>query len=182
MFRQSGYPFERGAESVKWNRTRIEAGAGQVDAIAPQIVSASRATDIPAFHADWLVERIRRLGRRLAAYTTRFVFSFADIAPYWKVQHNLRRAGCAYREAEERDVADAASGIAELCQSWGIPTYTCAEVVNLELISSSSCPVTTLPCARSWGEMNTLGTLSLAEPVMERRRRTRDIARRAAAS
>ena len=37
---------------------RIETGE-EVEAIAPVIVSASRATDIPAFHADWFMERLR---------------------------------------------------------------------------------------------------------------------------
>lgn len=37
---------------------RIESGDA-VEAVAPVIVSASRRTDIPAFHAEWLVERLR---------------------------------------------------------------------------------------------------------------------------
>ena len=32
----------------------------RVDAVAPVVVSASRATDIPAFYADWFFERLRR--------------------------------------------------------------------------------------------------------------------------
>lgn len=36
----------------------IETGE-EVEAIAPVIVSASRATDIPAFHADWFMQRLR---------------------------------------------------------------------------------------------------------------------------
>ncbi len=30
------------------------------EAAAPVIVSASRSTDIPAFYADWFMERLRR--------------------------------------------------------------------------------------------------------------------------
>jgi len=37
-------------------RVRIETGE-EVEAVAPVIVSASRATDIPAFRADWFMQR-----------------------------------------------------------------------------------------------------------------------------
>lgn len=43
-----------------WERTTIRSSQGDiVTAIAPVIVSASRATDIPAFHAAWFMERLR---------------------------------------------------------------------------------------------------------------------------
>jgi hypothetical protein len=42
-----------------WPRVTINTGNGDVDAIAPIIISASRATDIPAFYADWFVHRLR---------------------------------------------------------------------------------------------------------------------------
>jgi DNA repair photolyase len=35
-------------------------GGEEVEAMAPVIVSASRATDIPAFYAEWFIERIRK--------------------------------------------------------------------------------------------------------------------------
>ncbi len=45
----------------KWERVRIRLESGRaVEAMAPAIVSASRATDIPAFHGDWLIERLAR--------------------------------------------------------------------------------------------------------------------------
>lgn len=37
---------------------RIETGE-EVEAVAPVIISASRATDIPAFYADWFLERLQ---------------------------------------------------------------------------------------------------------------------------
>lgn len=42
-----------------WDKVRILTDSGEVEGIAPLIISASRATDIPAFHADWLIERLR---------------------------------------------------------------------------------------------------------------------------
>jgi hypothetical protein len=42
-----------------WKRTRVRLENGdEVDGIAPLIVSASRATDIPAFYAPWFIERL----------------------------------------------------------------------------------------------------------------------------
>ena len=43
-----------------WERLFARAENGDtIEAVAPVIVSASRRTDIPAFHAEWLVERLR---------------------------------------------------------------------------------------------------------------------------
>jgi hypothetical protein len=41
-------------------RVQPDGGGGEVDAIAPLIISASRSTDIPAFYGDWFMERLRR--------------------------------------------------------------------------------------------------------------------------
>lgn len=43
-----------------WGKENITAKDGQcIEAIAPVILSASRATDVPAFYADWFFNRIR---------------------------------------------------------------------------------------------------------------------------
>ncbi|NLI78958.1 MAG: DUF1848 domain-containing protein [Candidatus Riflebacteria bacterium] len=42
----------------KWERVIVETPAGPREAVAPVILSASRATDIPAFHLPWLRERL----------------------------------------------------------------------------------------------------------------------------
>src|SRR5512137_902137 len=42
-----------------WPLVTINIGNGDVAAIAPIIISASRATDIPAFYADWFMHRLR---------------------------------------------------------------------------------------------------------------------------
>ncbi|MDR1963540.1 MAG: DUF1848 domain-containing protein [Planctomycetaceae bacterium] len=41
------------------SKTLIRTPHGIYDGVAPVIVSASRATDIPAFHGDWLLHRLR---------------------------------------------------------------------------------------------------------------------------
>ncbi len=48
------------ARSLQWKKTTVvRADQKQVSARAPVIISASRATDIPAFYADWLINRVR---------------------------------------------------------------------------------------------------------------------------
>jgi len=43
-----------------WERTTVRLeGGNHADALAPVIVSASRRTDIPAFHAEWFIDRLR---------------------------------------------------------------------------------------------------------------------------
>lgn len=44
---------------MKWKRTNIITSSGEHDAVAPEVISASRSTDIPAFHAEWFVRRLR---------------------------------------------------------------------------------------------------------------------------
>jgi DNA repair photolyase len=41
-------------------KTTISTRAGGQTGIAPLVISASRATDLPAFHADWFMDRLRR--------------------------------------------------------------------------------------------------------------------------
>jgi hypothetical protein len=42
-----------------WQHSQVSTPAGPVDAVAPEVISASRSTDIPAFYADWLMNRLR---------------------------------------------------------------------------------------------------------------------------
>ena len=44
-----------------WKKVQLTTDSGeQRSAIAPLIISASRATDVPAFHSSWLVNRLKR--------------------------------------------------------------------------------------------------------------------------
>lgn len=46
--------------SVKWPQTAVETPEGTFPAIAPWIISASRATDIPAFYGDWFFDKLEK--------------------------------------------------------------------------------------------------------------------------
>lgn len=41
-----------------WTETFIETPYGRQSAVTPLVISASRATDIPAFHAEWFMNRL----------------------------------------------------------------------------------------------------------------------------
>lgn len=44
-----------------WQRVKMTTDEGQtVDSVAPEIISASRSTDIPAFYADWFINRLKK--------------------------------------------------------------------------------------------------------------------------
>lgn len=44
-----------------WEKVKIKKDDGEVvDGVAPVIISASRATDIPAFYSQWLMERLNK--------------------------------------------------------------------------------------------------------------------------
>ena len=44
---------------MSWKKLQIETPYGKQEAVAPEIISASRSTDIPAFYADWFMNRLR---------------------------------------------------------------------------------------------------------------------------
>lgn len=46
--------------SSKWDTIDIDTSEGRVKGIAPVIISASRATDIPAFYSEWFINRLRK--------------------------------------------------------------------------------------------------------------------------
>lgn len=43
---------------AKWDKVSVQTGHGVVSGIAPVIISASRATDIPAFYGEWFAGRL----------------------------------------------------------------------------------------------------------------------------
>jgi DNA repair photolyase len=229
---------------MSWKKIEIKTNQGTFNAQAPVIVSASRATDIPAFYSDWFIERLKEgylkwknpfngvplyvsfnntrlivfwsknpkpllshlnyledkginfyfqftlndyekeglekhvprldsrietfiklsekigkekviwrfdpylltqntgvqellrkteyIGNKLKGYTDKFVFSYADIKTYKKVQNNLRREAVPYLEFNENSMIELAHGLNELNKQWGYSVGTCAEKIELE--------------------------------------------------
>ena len=79
-----------------------------------------------------ILEKVERLGDKLAAYTSRLVFSFIDIKSYAKVGKNLERGGIAAREFSSDEMCEVAQRIGELVKGWGIAAGTCGEIADLD--------------------------------------------------
>jgi DNA repair photolyase len=54
------FPLTIDSPSFRQDRAALPAAGRIVSAIAPVIISASRATDIPAFYGDWFMDRLRK--------------------------------------------------------------------------------------------------------------------------
>jgi hypothetical protein len=81
-----------------------------------------------------LLEKIRRIGNRIAPYTERLVFSFVDIAKYAKVHRNLLAMGFSdIREFSDEEVRVFCKGLADLNRRWELILAACAEGRDLSL-------------------------------------------------
>ena len=88
---------------------------------------------------DVLLDKIERIGDQLKGYTEKLVFSFADIASYRKVKHNLKESNINYLEWNEPDMADFAKRLVELNKKWGFTLATCGEKIDLPDVVHNSC-------------------------------------------
>ena len=79
-----------------------------------------------------LLRKVQNIGNQLKGYTEKLVFSFADIASYRKVKANMEYNGIKYREFQESDMIQFASGLQTLNRGWGYTLATCGEKINLE--------------------------------------------------
>lgn len=83
---------------------------------------------------DVLTDKIERVGNLVRPFTSKMVFSFADISAYRKVRSNLVSAGINYREFDTASMHRMAERIAEMNRRWGLELATCAETESfLEL-------------------------------------------------
>jgi hypothetical protein len=79
-----------------------------------------------------LLQKIRRIGDRIAPFTQRLVISFVDIEKYAKVRRNLRAGSYpGVREFSDADVAEFCSGLACLNKEWGLSITACGEKRDL---------------------------------------------------
>jgi hypothetical protein len=99
-----------GAEvRMKWDEVPVRTGNGVVSGIAPVIISASRATDIPAFYSEWFAKRLaagylswtnpfRRKQRQIVSFakTRAVVFWSKNPAPIERYLGQLDERGINY--------------------------------------------------------------------------------------
>lgn len=78
-----------------------------------------------------LLRRTEKIGNQLKGYTDKFVFSFADIKSYKKVQNNLRKEKVPFIEFNERTMNEMALGLQNLNKQWNFEIGTCAEKIDL---------------------------------------------------
>lgn len=78
-----------------------------------------------------LLHRIGRLGDRLSGYTSKLVFSFADIRNYRRVAANLDRAAVRWREFSPAEAGEFAARVRKLNRRWGLDLATCGEPADL---------------------------------------------------
>ena len=78
-----------------------------------------------------LLDRTERLAARLAGWTRKLVFSFADIGAYPSVKRRLARSGTAAWEFAREEMEAFARGLAEINRAHGLELATCAEAVDL---------------------------------------------------
>lgn len=80
---------------------------------------------------DDLLNKVLRVGNRIAGYTNKLVISFADISNYRRVQINLKKHHINYKEFTLEAMKEMAKGLNELNKNWGLDIATCSEDVDL---------------------------------------------------
>lgn len=88
---------------------------------------------------DILLEKISRVANLLKGYTEKLVFSFADIASYRKVKHNLKEANILYTEWNEERMRSFAAHLVELNKAWEYTLATCGETIDLPGVEHNHC-------------------------------------------
>lgn len=76
-----------------------------------------------------ILKRVEKLGDELSPYTTKFVFSFLDIAFYKKVSRNLARSGL--REFSDDEMREFGLNLAKFNKGWNLELSSCCEEIDL---------------------------------------------------
>lgn len=78
-----------------------------------------------------LLRRLERIGNEISPYTSKLVFSFADISIYSKVESNLKKEQIDYLEFSLDTMIEFAEGLKKLNANWNLELATCAEKFDL---------------------------------------------------
>ena len=83
---------------------------------------------------DDLLMKVQNIGDQLKGYTRKLVFSYADIAIYRKVKHNLEVNGVPYHEWKTDQMDEFASRLSAMNKErgWGYELATCGEKIDFE--------------------------------------------------
>ncbi len=82
---------------------------------------------------DKLLEKVRNIGDQLKDYTEKLVFSYADIAMYKKVKHNLEANGIPYHEWVTEQMEEFANKLSVMNRErgWNLKLATCGEKIDI---------------------------------------------------
>lgn len=83
---------------------------------------------------DDLLQKVQKIGDQLKDYTEKLVFSYADIALYKKVKHNLEANGIPYHEWDEERMEEFAKKLSAMNQErgWKFQLATCGEKIDIK--------------------------------------------------
>lgn len=82
---------------------------------------------------DDLLRKVQHIGDQLKDYTEKLVFSYADIAMYRKVKHNLEVSGIPYHEWEIDQMEEFADKLSTMNRErgWNYQLATCGEKIDI---------------------------------------------------
>ncbi len=82
---------------------------------------------------DKLLNKVQIIGDKLKGYTEKLVFSYADIATYRKVKHNLKINGIDYHEWETKEMEIFAEKLSRMNKDrrWNFQLATCGEKIDI---------------------------------------------------
>ena len=83
---------------------------------------------------DDLLMKVQNIGDQLKDYTEKLVFSYADIAMYKKVKHNLEANGIPYHEWNVEQMEEFAEKLSIMNRErgWNYQLATCGEKIDIE--------------------------------------------------
>ena len=86
---------------------------------------------------DDLLQKVQYIGDQLKDFTEKLVFSYADIAMYRKVKHNLEVSGIPYHEWDTEQMEEFADKLSVMNRDrgWNFQLATCGEKIDISKYS-----------------------------------------------